>query len=158
MSTLLHSVLIQIVVHYNPFILQQFLLSCVSRFQPQFLFPSYLFSPASKLYRDNWFSLSIYENQLTEEKSMQSSIDTCRISVDWCCLHQFQLRAHWLSKNKLRPNRVLEVFDFKHYLSGLSDHWVDAPDGTSVSMGLSGVSRNILIWFWYGLGVLAHIS
>ena len=42
--------------------------------------------------------------------------------------------------------RALEVFGFKHYLSGPSDHPVDAPDGTSESMLLSGISRNIFIW------------
>jgi hypothetical protein len=31
--------------------------------------------------------------------------------------------------------RELEVFGFKHYLIGLSDHQVDAPDGTSELMG-----------------------
>jgi hypothetical protein len=31
--------------------------------------------------------------------------------------------------------RELEVFDFKHDLSGLSDHQVDAPDGTAELMG-----------------------
>ncbi len=42
--------------------------------------------------------------------------------------------------------RALEVFGFKHYLSGLSDHPVDAPDGTSESMLSSGIWRNIFIW------------
>ncbi len=42
--------------------------------------------------------------------------------------------------------RALEVFGFKHYLSGPSDHPVDAPDGTSESMLLSGIQRNIFIW------------
>jgi hypothetical protein len=42
--------------------------------------------------------------------------------------------------------RALEVFGFKHYLSGPSDHPVDAPDGTSESMLSSGISRNIFIW------------
>ncbi len=42
--------------------------------------------------------------------------------------------------------RALEVFGFKHYLSGPSDHPVDPPDGTSESMLLSGISRNIFIW------------
>jgi hypothetical protein len=42
--------------------------------------------------------------------------------------------------------RALEVFGFKHYLSGRSDHPVDAPDGTSESMLSSGISRNIFIW------------
>ncbi len=32
--------------------------------------------------------------------------------------------------------RALEVFDFKYYLSGQSDHRVDALDGTSESMTL----------------------
>jgi hypothetical protein len=35
--------------------------------------------------------------------------------------------------------RALEVFGFKHYLSGPSDHRVDAPDGTSESMLSSGI-------------------
>ncbi len=42
--------------------------------------------------------------------------------------------------------RTLEVFGFKHYLSGPSDHPVDAPDSTSESMLSSGISRNIFIW------------
>ncbi len=42
--------------------------------------------------------------------------------------------------------RALEVFGFQHYLSGPSDHPVDAPDGTSESMLSSGISRNIFIW------------
>ncbi len=42
--------------------------------------------------------------------------------------------------------RELEVFDFKHDLSGLSDHQVDAPDGTAELMGQSWISCNILIW------------
>jgi hypothetical protein len=42
--------------------------------------------------------------------------------------------------------RALEVFGFKHSLSGPSDHPVDAPDGTSESMLSSGISRNIFIW------------
>ncbi len=41
---------------------------------------------------------------------------------------------------------VLEVFDFKHYLTGLSDHQVDALDGRSESMLSSRISRNIFIW------------
>ncbi len=52
MSVLLHAVSMQIVVHYNPIVLTQFQLSYVSRFLLQCFFPSYLFSPASKLYRD----------------------------------------------------------------------------------------------------------
>ncbi len=35
--------------------------------------------------------------------------------------------------------RALEVFGFKHYLTGSSDHQVDAQDGTSESMGSSGI-------------------
>jgi hypothetical protein len=31
--------------------------------------------------------------------------------------------------------RAIEGFDFKHYLSGLSDHQVDALDGLSELMG-----------------------
>jgi hypothetical protein len=42
--------------------------------------------------------------------------------------------------------RVLEVFGYKRYLTGPSDHPVDAPDGTSKSMLLSGISLNIFIW------------
>ncbi len=42
--------------------------------------------------------------------------------------------------------RALEVFGFKHYLSGPSNHPVDAPDGKSESMLLSRISRNIFIW------------
>jgi hypothetical protein len=41
--------------------------------------------------------------------------------------------------------RALEVLGFKHYLSGPSDHPVDAPDGTSQSMLSSRISRNIFI-------------
>ncbi len=44
--------------------------------------------------------------------------------------------------------RALEGFGFKHYLTGPSDHLVDAPwpDGTSESMLSSGISGNIFIW------------
>jgi hypothetical protein len=42
--------------------------------------------------------------------------------------------------------RVLEVFGFKHYSTGPSDHPVDAPDGTSKSMLSSRISHNIFIW------------
>ncbi len=35
--------------------------------------------------------------------------------------------------------RVLEVFGFEHFLTGPSDHQVDAPDGTSESMLSSGI-------------------
>ncbi len=42
--------------------------------------------------------------------------------------------------------RALEVFGFRHNLTGPSDHRVDASDGTSESMGSSGISRNIFIW------------
>ncbi len=57
--------------------------------------------------------------------------------------------------------RALEVFGFKHYLSGPSDHPVDAPDGMSESMLLSGISHNIFIWVllrddWYVLLQLFH--
>ncbi len=49
--------------------------------------------------------------------------------------------------------RALEVFGFKHYLSGPSDHQVDFPDGTSESMGLSGISCNIFIWVLLRVGL-----
>ncbi len=42
--------------------------------------------------------------------------------------------------------RALEVFGFRHNLTGLSDHQVDASEGTSESMGSSRISRNIFIW------------
>jgi hypothetical protein len=42
--------------------------------------------------------------------------------------------------------RALEVFDFKHYLSGPSDHQVDAQDDTFESMGSSRIQRNFFIW------------
>jgi hypothetical protein len=42
--------------------------------------------------------------------------------------------------------RALEVFGFKHDLTGASNHPVDALDGTSESMLSSGISRNIFIW------------
>ncbi len=50
-STLFHA-WIRIVVHENPLILTWFQLSCVGRFRVQCFFPSYLFIPASKEYRD----------------------------------------------------------------------------------------------------------
>ncbi len=34
----------------------------------------------------------------------------------------------------------------KYYLTGPSDHPVNAPDGTSESMLSSGISRNIFVW------------
>ncbi len=42
--------------------------------------------------------------------------------------------------------RAREVFDFKKYISGQSDHQAGDLDGTSESMGSSEISRNILIW------------
>ncbi len=42
--------------------------------------------------------------------------------------------------------RVLEVFGFKHNLTGLSDHPVDAPDGTSELMLSSGISSHVFNW------------
>jgi hypothetical protein len=44
--------------------------------------------------------------------------------------------------------RALEVFGFKQYLSGPSDHPVDAPDGTSESM----LSWNLTQHFHLGSG------
>ncbi len=48
--------------------------------------------------------------------------------------------------------RALEVFGSKLYLTGPSDHRVDAPDGTSESMLSSGISRNIFIWVLVRVG------
>ncbi len=41
--------------------------------------------------------------------------------------------------------RALDVFGFKHNLTGPSDHLVDASDGTSELMGSSGIYHNIFI-------------
>ncbi len=53
-------------------------------------------------------------------------------------------RAFALKKKNVM--RALEVFGFKNYLTGPSDHPVDAPDGTSELMLSSGISHNIFIW------------
>ncbi len=52
--------------------------------------------------------------------------------------------------------RELEVFGFKHHLTGLSDDPVDAPYGTSESMLLSGISLNIF-GFWYWLSFISKV-
>ncbi len=48
--------------------------------------------------------------------------------------------------------RALEVFGFKHDLTGPSNHPVDAPDGTSESMAFDAVVRNFTQHFHLGSG------
>ena len=79
-STLLHAVLILIRVHDLPRVLTWFRFSHPRRFWVNLLFPRIF----SVLHRNSvetcWFSLVMHESPLTEEVSMQSSLDG-RISM-----------------------------------------------------------------------------
>ncbi len=81
------------------------------------------------------FSLSMHENQLTEEKSMQSSIDTFRLMLPPPVSAQSAF-ALYKNKNKTKWERlrfmVLNTIELVWVIT--DSHRIDAPDGTSESM------------------------
>ena len=72
----------------------------------------------------SWFSLTKCQKPLTEEKSMQSSLDTCRSMLPPPVSRRAHLRSQKKRSNQIR---AVEVFDFKHYLTG--------PSGRAEAMG-----------------------
>ena len=58
-----------------------------------------------------------YQKPLTEEQSMQSSLDTCRSMLPPPVSRGAHLRSQKKKSNQIRS---VEVFGFKHYLTGPS--------------------------------------
>ena len=72
----------------------------------------------------SWFSHMNYQKPLTKEKSMESSLDTCRLMLPRPVSRGAHLRSQKQKSNQIRS---VEVFDFKHYLTG--------PSGCTEAMG-----------------------
>ena len=81
----------------------------------------------------SWFSHMIRQKPLTEEKSMQSSLDPCRLMLP----PPVSRRAP--KKKKSNQIRAFEVFGFRHYLTGPSGCPEAMRFSTSEAMGSSGV-------------------
>ena len=126
---MLHAVCILIAVHDFPFTITWFQLSHPSRFWVQIPFND-LFSHIFSFLHGNsietsWFSHIICQKPLTEEKSMQSCLDTCRSMLPPPVSRRAHLRSQ--TKKNSKQIRAVEVFDFKHYLTG--------PSGCTEAMG-----------------------
>ena len=118
-STLLHAVLILIIDHDLPCVLTCFRFSHHRRFWVKCSFPSYLF-----------FSLVMHESPLTEEISMQSSLDT-RISMLLPPVLAQSAFALPKKINTLAQIKAFEVFGFRCIVTG--------PRGCSEAMQLSSI-------------------